>query len=575
MPEIVDQYIADVLSGKQITGKLVRLAVERQVRDLKRAAENDPTFPYYFDEDEAQHVLDFFPFLIQSLGRWGNQPLELTPSQSFVIALVFGWKRRADGFRRFRTVFETMARKSGKSTSKAGVALYMLCCDGEPGAEIYSAATTRAQARRIHEEAVEMTRRSPYLQRFIKIFKDNLHVKETRSKFEPLSADYNLMDGLNVHAALVDEVHEHRNRGTWDKLKTGTGARRQPLVWAVTTAGWDRSSLCFELDDYGRKVLEQVIEDESYFAFIARIDEGDDWRDPAVWVKANPNLGRTVTIESLEIELKAAIETPAAQATFRRYYCNEWTESVTPWIPADRWVACASDYKREDLLGQKCYGGLDLANVNDVCAFCLLFPRFEELEIEDPANPALKICTTVVKFRSLWWYWMPELEGRLRARKMQAAKYPDWARDGFVEATPGDTTDKEIIRARILEAADLYDIQEIAYDRYEASTLVRWLTDEGLVMVPFGQGFVSMSGPTKELENAILSGRFEHQNDPVTRWMVSNVAMLQDAAGNRKPDKARSSEKIDGVVAAVMAMGRASLDEGKESVYEKRGLLFL
>jgi phage terminase large subunit-like protein len=588
MPAIVDQYIEDVLTGKQVVGRLVWLAVERQGRDLVRAAASDPTFPYYFDEEAAQHILDFFPYLIQSLGRkWAGKPIVLQPWQAFILSTVFGWKRKEDGFRRFRKVWKTVARKNGKSTLAAGVGLYGLVADKEPGAEIYSAATTRAQARRIHEEAVEMTRRSKFLQRLIRIYKDNLHVQPTRSKFEPLSADYNTMDGLNTHMGFIDEVHEHKSRGTYDKIDTSTGSRSQPLLWLTTTAGFDQTSICFELDEYARKVLEQVIEDETFFAFVARIDEereengikipGDDWRDEAVWIKANPGLGITVSLEKLRAECRSAIETPAAQSTFRRYYCNQWTENITVWLPAHRWAACTALYKREDLLGQRAFGGLDVANVGDVTSFFLLFPRRESIQIDDLQNPGRKIETVVVKFRSLWWYWMPELEGRLRSRKVKAAKYPEWAEQGFVEATPGDTQDKEIVRARILEAAEKYDIQEISYDRYEASTLVKWLTDEGLVMVPCGQGFVSLSAPTKELENAVLSCRFEHLNDPVTRWMVSNVAIRMDSAGNIKPDKERSSEKIDGVVAAVMAMSRAMLDDGESnrSVYEERGVIII
>src|SRR5512139_1249755 len=280
-----EQYIDDVVAGRVVACHWVQAACQRHVDDLKHGAERG----LHFDREAAEHVLKFFTILKHSKGEWAGRPLVLEPWQQFLIWTLFGWKR-ADGTRRFRTAYIEVARKNGKSTIGAGVGLYLLAADGEPGAEIYSAATKRDQARITHLEAVRMVKASPMLRKRIRTFRDNLNIEGTASKFEPLGADADTLDGLNIHGAIIDEIHAHKTREVWDKLDTGTGARRQPLMFGITTAGYDRQSLCWTLNEYSKKVLDGVIEDDTFFALIYTLDDGDDWQDETTWIKANPNL---------------------------------------------------------------------------------------------------------------------------------------------------------------------------------------------------------------------------------------------------------------------------------------------
>ncbi|GAH39281.1 unnamed protein product, partial [marine sediment metagenome] len=313
-------YMRGVEDGSIPAGRLVRLAVERHVRDLVEG----PKRGLHWDRQAAQHAIDFFGFLKHSKGEWAGQPFLLEPWEQWLLWMIFGWKR-ADGLRRFRTAYIEVARKNGKTTWGAGLGLYLLVADGEPGAEIYSAATKREQARLSHGEAVRMVRSSRALSRMVGVVKDNLHIRATASKYEPLGADANTMDGLNVHAAIIDELHAHRNRRVVDVLETATGARRQPLICEITTAGSDQTSICYEHHEYARQILEGTIDDDSWFAYIACLDEEDDWLDEEAWKKANPNLGVSVKLDSLRRTAQKAKRLPAAQNAFRRLHLNEWT----------------------------------------------------------------------------------------------------------------------------------------------------------------------------------------------------------------------------------------------------------
>jgi phage terminase large subunit-like protein len=536
-----ERYIEDVVNNRIVVGQRVRQCVERHVRDLKGSKERG----LRFDRKAAQHVLDFFSLLRHSKGEWAGEPFILAQWQAFILWVVFGWKRE-DDHRRFRTAYVEVARKNGKSTLAAGAGLYLFAADREPGAEVFTAATKRDQARIVHTEAVNMVRLSRPLQRHIQVFKDNLSMVRTNSKYQPLGADADTMDGLNVHGAIIDELHAHKNRNLWDVLETATGARRQPLIFAITTAGFDKHSVCWQQHEYGEKVLDRIIEDDSHFAFIASLDAEDDWTDSTVWVKANPNLGISVKIDSLEEQCARAESLPAAQNAFRRLRLNQWTEQSERWIDIVIWDAGKRQMDRESLKGRRCYGGLDLSHTTDLSAFVLLFPPEKGEDLP-------------------WWvlcrFWVPADNVRKRVQK-DRVPYDQWIREGYIEATEGNVIDYNVIRKRIQEDDAFFHIEEIAFDRWCATQLVTQLSDDALQMIPFGQGYYSMAAPTRELEKLIVGRQIAHDGNPTMRWMMNNVAVKMDAAGNLKPDKQKSTERIDGVVALAMALGRGML--GKE-----------
>jgi phage terminase large subunit-like protein len=556
MPAIeftAERYIADVLAGRQVACRWVRLACERHVRDLELGGARG----LRFDPVAAQVVIAFFSLLKHSKGEWAGRPVTLEPWQQFILWVLFGWKR-ADGTRRFRTSYKEIARKNGKTTIAAGIGLYLMLADGEPGAEVYSAATIRSQARLSHAEATRMAKSSPAIRQRVRIYKDNIHIVDTASKFEPLGADADTMDGLNVHGAIVDEVHAHKTRDTWDKLETATGSRRQPLLFAITTSGYDRQSLCFQLHEFTEKVLSGVVQDDSFFGIIYTLDEGDDWQDEATWIKANPNLGVSKKLDDMRRKAARAVEMPAALNAFQRLELDIWTQSETKWINLPKWQACGQAVDAAGLRGRTCYGGLDLSSNTDISAWLLVFPPQKEDE----------------NYQVLCRFFIPE-EAMVQRSRRDRVPYDVWVRQGYITATAGDVIDYDFILAQIDEDAQAYDIGELAFDRWGASSIQTTLQEKGGPdwLVQFGQGFASMSPPMKELEKLILAGRLAHGNNPVLTWMMDNVVAKTDPAGNIKPDKERSRERIDGVVALIMALDRALRHQApKRSVYEDRGL---
>jgi phage terminase large subunit-like protein len=365
----VTAYAHAVAAGRVLANHLVRLACRRHLEDLSSATARR----LRFDSAAARHAIEFFGFLRHSKGEWAGQTFALAPWQAFVVGCLFGWQR-SDGLRRFRTAYCAVSRKNGKSTLSAGIGLYLLVADGERGAEVYSAATTRDQARIVFDEAKRMVASSPALMRRVGILINNLHVAASAARFMPLSSDATSMDGLNVHGAIIDELHAHKSRHVVDVLETATGARRQPLLFEITTAGYDRHSICYEHHDYSIKVLESVIQDDSWFAFIAAADESDDWTDPAVWRKANPNFGLSVKADDLARKAEKAIALPGAQNAFRRMHLNEWTEQAERWIDMAAWDACDAPVDLDQLRGRPCFGGLDLSTTTDITALAWVFP---------------------------------------------------------------------------------------------------------------------------------------------------------------------------------------------------------
>jgi phage terminase large subunit-like protein len=586
--DAVTRYARDVVDGRYVVGKLVRQACERHLRDLVEG----PARGLYFDVDAAERALTFYGFLKHSKGEWAGRKLVLRPWQEFIEGSVFGWQRQygqctscenwsvvnpataliicdnpeceptpaapgdLDWLRRFRTAYEELARKNGKSTRASGRGLYLAFFDGEGGAEVYAAATKRDQAKIVWSEASRMVKASPSLKARITSLTNNLHILGTASKFEPLGADNDSTDGLNIHGAIVDELHAHKTRSMVDVLETATGSRRQPLISYITTAGFDRHSVCWEKHDYGVKILEGIIEDDSYFAFIASIDEGDDWRDPAVWPKANPNLGVSVKMDDLQMKAERAKQVPGQQNAFKRLHLDVWTEQAERWLDVAVWDENAGpddcQTLREKLQGRECYGGLDLSSNTDLTSLSLYFPD-PELEGDDEAVAVLSFS------------WIPEENMRQRAER-DRVPYPEWVEQGFIASTPGNSIDHDFIRTELNELAGEFVIKEIGFDPWNARQIATQLAGDGFEMVEIRQGFYTMSEPSKLLETLVLRRRLRHGGQPVLRWAASNVAVATDASGNIKPDKKKSTERIDPVVSLVTALARvvAHTDDSTE-----------
>ena len=554
-PDPVRDYARSVVANELVTGRLVRLAAERHLRDLEDGADRG----LRFDLALAQRAIDFFPMVLRhSKGHLAGHPFHLLPWQQFVIGNIFGWLQ--GDVRRFRTAFVSTARKNGKSTLEAGIGLKALIDENEPGAEIYSAATTRDQAKIVFSEAERMRSGSLALRRRITATTNNLAVLDTASWFRPLSADASKMDGLNVFVALVDEVHEHPNADVIEKLDTGMGARRQPLMYETTTAGVSRQSICFQHWDFTIKVLEQTVPQitaDRWFGFIATCDDDDDWRDELGWMKANPSLGDLLRIEDLRSEVALAMEMPSKQNSIRRLRLNQWTQQLVRWIDMDVWAEGNEPIDPESLLGRRCFGGLDLARVNDLTSLALLFPPIHAGE----------------KWKVLWRHWCPADDIEKRSKR-DRAPYQVWSDQGHLVATEGNTTDFKFVEASIVQLAAQFDIIDIAFDRTFAGEIVRNLQDENVTMVEFGQGFLSMGPPAAEFTRKLIARELQHGNDPVASWCAGNVTVRTDPAGNEKPDKERSTERIDPIVALIMAVGRSMADD--ETIYgDGRGLLVL
>lgn len=561
--KIASQYALDVLSGKRVAGDLVRQACQRHLDDLEGGAERG----IRFDAEDAAIALEFFRLLRFSTGEWAGKPFWLEPWQQFIVASLFGWKRE-DGTRRFRTAYAEMARKNGKSCLLAGVGVYMLVADGEPRAEVYSAATKRDQAKIIWEEAKQMVKRSPSFAGRVFASMRNLSVGATGSKFEPLGADKDTLDGLNIHCALVDELHAHKNPGLYEVLSTATGARRQPMVISITTAGSDKTRICWEQHEYSTRVLSGVIEDDSFFAFIAALDKDDDWTDESVWEKANPNLGVSAKIETLRDDVRSALASPRKQNEIRRLKFNEWTRAETRFLDAAKWEACAGDLTPSELEelhdGEPCWAGLDLSSTTDITAFVMVWP---------PAKPG---GTFDVAAR----FWIPAAGIEERERKAHVP-YQYWVEQGWIEATEGDVIDYGFVYEEILRCDERHQIASVYYDRWNSLKIATELADAGILMVKFGQGSVSMNAPCKELERLVMCGGLRHGGNPVLSWMADNLEVKTDAGGNlkpMKPDYRQSAKKIDGMSALLNAIGAVTAMDGspqEPSVYEERGILTL
>lgn len=510
----------------------------------------------WFDIDAAERVRHFFRrFLRHSKGQWADKPFELLDWQwQDVVAPLFGWKR-TDGTRRYRRGYVEVPKKNGKSTLFAGLSLYLLTCDSEPGAEIYSAAVDRDQASIVFNEGANMVDRSPHLTSRLSVIRSTKRIVDHRSRslYRALSADVPAKEGINAHAVLIDELHAQRTRDLWDTLRYAGASRRQPLHLSITTAGFDRHSICYEQHDYALKVLDGTVKDAAFFAYIAAAGNKDDWTAPEVWRKANPSFGVTIDAEQFAEDCREAQESPAKENSFRRYRLNQWTEQDVRWMSMQKWDACADEVG--DLSGRTCFAGLDLSSTTDVSALVLVFPNDDGYSV-------------------LPFFWVPEEGARQRERR-DRVPYGDWVREEFMEATPGEVVDYDRIRNRINELGKQYYISQVAIDRWNATQLATQLAGDGFEMIAFGQGYASMSAPTKKLEEVVLARRLRHGGHPVLRWMAGNVSIEQDAADNWKPSKKKSCERIDGIVALVMGLDLAAREDNSRSIYETPGSLAL
>ena len=509
---------------------------------------------YWFDHDEAERVLSFIEACCTHVkGELAGKPLYLEEWQQAFFANLFAWKR-PDGTRRYREALLFIPRKNSKTTMAAAVVLTVLYTDQEPGSEAYSAAAERDQARLCFEIVTGMIRNEPVLEEHAELFKYSLTVGD--GSYKALSSEAGSKHGFNAHLVVNDELHAHRTPELTEVLTTSMGSRRQPLVVHMTTSDYERpNSICNQKHDHASKVRDGIIEDPAFLPVIYEATTDDDWTDPAIWEKANPNLGISISREYIERECAKAQESPAYENTFKRLHLNIRTEQETRFLAMEKWDAC--DGGLPDLEGKTCFGGLDLASTSDVSALVLAFPWDADTYVVKP------------------FFWIPE-ETAVKRSKADRLAYAQWCAAGLMKATDGATCDYSVIRHDINELAEQYDIREIAVDPWNARQLQTQLREEdgwGEHVIDHRQGFVSMTGPTKDLDRLVTSGLLVHGGNPVLRWMASNTVVKQDPAGNLKPDKEKSSEKIDGIVALIMALGRAALRTDHTSVYQTRGLL--
>lgn len=574
-PHPAIQYANKVTSGEIVACNMVKLACKRFLNDIEHGHERG----LKFDEKAADHAIKFFDFLHHIKGEWARPPakqIKLELWQRFITANIFGWKKKAgsEWVRRFNTAYIEVARKNSKTTMAAGWGGYLFFADGEPGAEVYSVGTKKEQAQISFDTFKGMVRKSPELSSRIEVLRNNLSIEATNSKFEPVSSDDKTLDGLNIHGAICDEVHEWKNRNLWDVIETATGSRQQPLQIAITTSGTDRESICYEQHEYVEKILKGLIEDDSYFGIIYTIDtkektfnedqEGDNWQDESVWIKANPNLGVSVKLDDLRRKAKKAAEIPAAQNNFLRKHMDVWTQQVDRWIDLALWDNNnLRPIKEENLLKQLCFGGVDLSSVSDLTVWTMLFPS---------ENNILDILIRV---------WCPE--SRLfDTRNRYRDSYQAWKKQGFLFTTAGDAIDYDFIRAQIVADSQKFEIDSISVDRlFQGYEFSMKLNDElggsekAPKVIACGMGYMSMAGPCLEMEKRLLNRQLNHGGNPILRFMADNVCVSIDPAGNKKPNKAESQGKIDGIIGILLGLDRILRIGDTESVYDSRGIEFL
>lgn len=555
----VKKYCDDVLEGKI-----------KVCRNVLQAVKNFKTFKdkYFFDVKEAEFAIRFIECLKHSKGVWARQNIELEPWQAFIIANIFGWKRYSDGTRKHRVVFISVGRKNGKSTLAAAIGLKLFVADKESGAEVYTAATKKDQAKIVHSEAVRMVQKCSLKNRIV-IRQDRLIDDNTDSIYIPLGADYDSLDGLNVHGAILDEIHAHKTRGLWDVLETATGSRKQPLILCITTAGEKGQCIYSELKNYAIKALFNNEEEDAWFSYVATLDDVDnETHDPDAWIKSNPNLGVSISLDYLLGQYRKAKDTVAGLSNFKRRHLNVDTLNYVSWEAAQNWYSSENWYNNNTFLrvlekykGLPVYIGADFSSVADLSAVVIATKIGEEIHV-------LPYC------------WVP-YRTALHDSLNHDIPYFEWAEKGLLEIEDGGSIDYEKIRKFILMLRDNFSmkIKEVAVDPHNARYFIQKLEKDNITIFEHRQTFVALNDPIKTTHRLILNNVIKHGNHPVLAWCVNNAKLIHDSTGNVKFDKKNESGKIDLLVAAVMAIYRAytqaqEIDE-EEKIYEKRGLVFI
>lgn len=547
------RYANRAVAGEIPAAKPTILACQRFLDDLVR------TWQFVFDQDRANRYCAFIECLPHIKGKWAkrNETIHLEDWQCFLVANVFGWIDRKTGLRRFRIAYTEVPRKNAKSTIAAGVGIACETLDGEPGAEVYSAATTREQARIVWDTAKQMCRKDREMcaELGIEVRAHALWCEESGSVFRALSADGETLDGLNIHCAIVDELHAHPTRKVWDVLETATGSREQPLLFAITTAGSNRAGICYEQRDYALKVLNGVVDDPSYFGLIYTIDDGDDWTTEIAWRKANPNYGVSVNPEDLARKCLKAQQQTAAQNNFLTKHLDVWVNADTAWMDMRAWDRQRNDkLSLDDFEGRRCYIGIDLASRIDVASI---------------------------------GYWFPPVDGGKHAvfhvgylpeetiENSDNSQYAGWAMDGHLIASEGAMTDQDAIKDRVLADCRRFQVVAVGVDPFQAHKFLQELAAEDVPVLEYNQTVRNMSEPMKDFEALVVDGKLEHSGDPCLTWMMSNVVCHVDAKDNVYPRKEFAANKIDGPVALIMARGLALRDDETTSIYETEEMVVL
>lgn len=539
---------------------------------------------YYFDKDAADRAIFFIEHLRHTKGKWAGQNFHLFTWQRKIISDVFGWKRQ-DGTRRYRIIYIEIPKKNGKSELAAAIALLLLVSDDEPGAEVYGAACDKEQAAIVYDVAAQMVYQSPALSKRLKV-RDSVRriiFPKTRSYYRVISSDVKTKHGFNTHGVVFDELHAQPNRQLWDVLTEGAGAaRRQPMFFVITTAGIDRNSICWELHERARRILSGVIKPEDDPTFYPVIygppdDEAGkdwDWTNEENWKAVNPSLGETINLADMREDFKQAQLKVEKENLFKQLRLNIWVKQSTRWIKLTEWDKCVGKIDLEELKGRDCYSALDLSSSNDLTALSHVFPFPDSF------------------YKVVMRFWIPEDLAKDKER-LDRVPYSRWQREGYnkenpyIRTTPGNRIDYDFIRQQLNDDRKIFNIKELAYDPWGAVKIITDLQDDGFVvdekaageghplLIPFRQGYKSMSPPSKELINIILSCKLEHGNNPVLRWNADSVTIEMDAAGNIKPSKAKSTQRIDGLVALIMGLDRAmrhSIIGNGKSIYETEGV---
>ena len=535
---IANQYIDDVLSGKQLACEWVIKACERQKRDLE-------SLPgYTFNTKRGAKVCYFVEHLRHTKGPLARQKIVLEPWQIFILTTVFGWVD-STGARRFKDVYIEVPRGNGKSALSSGIALYMLAADGEYGAECYSFATTGDQAKIVFDVARQMAQMSPDVKTALNLTvqKHSITQLTTGSSFSAKNSKDDSLDGLNTHFGCIDELHAHKTRGLYDVIETSIGKRKQPMVWTITTAGFDTSGICYEVRSIVTMILNQTVQVESQFGIIYTIDEDDDWTSDAALIKANPNWGVSVNPETLISHREKALTLPSAVNNFKTKYLDVWCSAKSAWMDMQAWKACEDPtLDITDFEGQPCIIGLDLGAKNDITAKVRLFPRQRS--------------DGKAEYNAFFDFYLPEDT----IEKSTNSQYQGWVEQGFIHQTPGAMTDFSIVEEGLREDLSRLEVQAIAYDPWQATQLATRLSEDGAPMVEFRNTVQNMSDPMKSLEALVLDGRIKYCPNPAMTWMMGNVVAKLDAKDNIFPRKERYENKIDGPVAMIYALAMCMSD---------------